>query len=279
MNESEYKTSVPERNGSLMIVDPGNEIMEYVHMEYLRLIDGQSHIVGRGDREIGILLMNGKFKVRYKNKEEIINGRPDPFSGLPHAVYIPAGESIEVVAMSTFEAAIYGTPAERKGEIEIVKPDDIKILEIGDGNWYINGYFVIGSDFPAQKLIIGETQIPAGNWCSVPPHSHDKDIPGIETKLEEIYLFKFKPEQGFGFQGLYTDDRSLDNAYILRNNDVILVARGYHPNVAGPGYEMRMFWGMGGKSRNWIPYEDPEHKWIGEGVNAPSDASWEENKK
>jgi len=276
---NKYKTKVPDGNGSLMVVEPENELMEYVHMEYLRLLDGQSHTVGWEDREIGILLMGGKFKVKYENKEEIIDGRHDSFSGLPHAVYIPAGKSVEITAMSFFEASIYGTPAEKKGKIEIIRPDDIKILEIGSGNWYINGYFVIGSDFPAQKLIIGETQIPAGNWCSVPPHSHEKDVPGVETKLEEIYLFKFKPEQGFGFQGLYTDNRKLDRAYILRNNDVILIPEGYHPNVAGPGYEMRMFWGMGGKSRYWIPYEDPDHKWVGENATAPSDVSWDKDNK
>ena len=275
MERSNLKTNVPDGFGCQMVVEPENEDMEFVHMEYLRLLEGQSAIVGREDRELGVLLMCGDISMKFGGKQETIVGRKDSFSGLPHAIYIPAGQAIEITAVTDFEAAVYGTPAEKMGQIEIVTPDDIKVLEIGKDNWYINGYFVIGSEFPAQKLIIGETQIPAGNWCSVPPHSHEKDVPGVETKLEEIYLFKFKPEQGFGFQGLYTDDRVLDDAYILRNNDVILVPRGYHPNAAGPGYEMRMFWGMGGNSRYWIPYEDPDHKWVGENAYAPSDASWD----
>lgn len=275
----EYKTSIPEKNGISMIVEPENEILDYLHMEFLRLSEGQSCEIGRTDRETGILLMGGKFTVSHKNLKENIDGRPDSFSGLPHAVYIPAGETVTITARSSLEAAIYGTPAESRGNIELVRPGDIKILKIGNGNWYIEGYFVIGSDFPAQKLIIGETQIPQGNWCSVPPHSHGKDIPGVETKLEEIYLFKFKPEQGFGFQGIYTDERDIDCAYILRNNDVILIPRGYHPNVSGPGYEMRMFWGMGGENRNWIPYEDPDHKWLGKNGRAPSDVSWDKENK
>ena len=275
MNKSEYKTKIPEGYGSLMVVEPGNELMEYVHMEYLRLLEGQHCTVGYEERETGILLIGGNFIVEYNNKKEVIKGRPDSFSGLPHAIYIPAGQSVKIIAKTSFEAAVYGTLAEKKGDVIFVRPADIKVLKIGENNWHINGYFVIGSDFPAQKLIIGETQIPSGNWCSVPPHSHEKDIPGVETKLEEIYLFKFKPEQGFGFQGLYTDDRQLDDAYILHTNNVILVPRGYHPNVAGPGYEMRMFWGMGGKSRYWIPYEDPDHKWVGKNANSPSDISWD----
>jgi 5-deoxy-glucuronate isomerase len=274
MGHDQYKFRVPDGVGKFVVVPPENKDMEFIHMEYLRLQKGGTVGVGRPDREIGILLMGGDFTVSYSGKETSIKGRKDSFSGLPHCVYVPAGKNVTVRADSDFEAAVYGAPSERKGEIGIVYPEDIKILEIGENEWYINGYFVINSEFPAQKLIIGETRIPAGHWCSVPPHSHEKDIPGKESKLEEIYLFKFKPEQGFGFQGLYTDDRSFDDGYIIRTNDVILVPRGYHPNVAGPGYEMRMFWGMGGRSRYWTPYEDPDHSWIGAKVTAPSDLEW-----
>ena len=274
MGISGYKFRVPDENGRLMVVPPENGDMEFVHMEYLRLKKGERAEVGRPDREMGILLMGGDFTVRYDGKTNSIKGRADSFSGLPHCVYVPAGKSVTVVADTDFEAAVYGTPAEQKGEVGFVTPDDITVLEIGENEWYINGYFVINSEFPAQKLIIGETQIPVGHWCSVPCHSHEKEVPGKESRLEEIYLFKFKPDQGFGFQGLYNDDRSLDEGYIIRTNDVILVPRGYHPNVAGPGYEMRMFWGMGGRSRYWIPYEDPDHKWIGENTTSPADCDW-----
>jgi len=274
MAKSEYKLHVPDGYGKRMVVEPENPNMEFVHLEYLRLRKGERADVGRPDREMGVLLMGGDFTVDYEGKTRSIHGRRDAFSGLPHCVYIPAGRQVTITADSDFEAAVYGTPAAPAGEIGFVYPEDIKVLEIGENEWYINGYFVINSEFPAQRLIIGETQIPVGHWCSVPCHSHEKDIPGKESKLEEIYLFKFKPEQGFGFQGLYTDDRTLDEGYIIRGNDVILVPRGYHPNVAGPGYEMRMFWGMGGKSRYWTPYEDPDHKWIGEHSTSPADLDW-----
>lgn len=274
MDKPAYKFSVPDGYGSLMVVPPDNTGMEYVHMEYLRLQKGQRVSVGRKDRELGVLLMGGDFTVSSGGLQQAIRGRKDAFDGLPHCVYIPAGKTAELTANSDFEAAVYGTPTEAKGEVSIITPDDITVLHIGQGEWEIHGYFVINSEFPAQKLIIGETQIPAGHWCSVPCHSHEKEVPGKESRLEEIYMFQFKPGQGFGFQGLYNDDLTLDEAYFIRTNDVILVPRGYHPNVAGPGYEMRMFWGMGGSSRYWIPYEDPKHKWIGQDTISPADCKW-----
>lgn len=274
MKNRDYKFKVPDGYGKLMVVSPENKDMEFVHMEYLRLRKGESVYVGYDNREIGILLMGGDFTTQYNGKSHSIKGRKDAFEGLPHCVYVPAGKSLTIRADTDFEATIFGTPAEQKGEIDFVTPDDITVLEIGENEWFINGYFVINSEFPAQKLIIGETQIPVGHWCSVPCHSHEKEVPGKESRLEEIYLFKFKPSQGFGFQGLYNDSRTLDEAYIIRTNDVILIPEGYHPNVAGPGYEMRMFWGMGGHNRYWIPYEDPDHKWIGERTTSPADCDW-----
>ncbi len=276
MGRPEYKLHVPDGMGRLDVVTPDNPEMEYVHMEYLRMKAGESQTIGFPDREFGVLLMGGNFTVDYDGKTEKIVGRKDSFSGLPHCVYCPAGKEIKITADSDFEAALYGTPAEPKGDVAFVYPEDINVLDIGENEWHINGFYVLDSSFPAQKLIIGETHIPVGHWCSVPPHSHDTDEPGKQSKLEEIYLFKFKPQQGFGFQGLYTDDRSLDEGYIIRGDDVILVPRGYHPNVAGPGYEMRMFWGMGAINRDYIPWEDPDHKWIGQtgGGKSVADMDW-----
>ena len=123
---------------------------------------------------------------------------------------------------------------------------------------------MLGEESPCYRLILGETHIPGGNWSSYPPHSHSEDIPGKESKLEEIYHFRFKPQHGFGFQGLYTLDDEIDEAYLIRDGDTILVPKGMHPNVAGPGYEMYMLWGMAGPcGKDWIPFEDPDHNWIG----------------
>ena len=55
-----------------------------------------------------------------------------------------------------------------------------------------------------QRLMVGETFNPAGNWSSFPPHKHDGR--NGEPKLEEVYYFRIDPAQGFGHQVLYTND-------------------------------------------------------------------------
>ena len=65
---------------------------------------------------------------------------------------------------------------------------------------------------PAESLLVTEVVTPAGHWSSYPPHKHDTDDPPSETLLEETYYHRLRGGSGFGFQRVYTDDRSLDEA-------------------------------------------------------------------
>jgi 5-deoxy-glucuronate isomerase len=251
--------------GRLTVVPKNDPHMQYVSMDLLRLKSDERYELGDDERELGVVVLGGHCSVSWDGTRPVIlEARSDPFAGWPHAIFIPVGKRATIQAHGPLEAAIFGAPADKKdGQAQIIRPDDLKVLKIGKGNWYLEGTFIIYDRVPSQRLIVGETHIPAGNWCSSPPHSHERDLPGVETMLEEIYYFRFKPPQGFGFQGVYTLDGALNEAYIIRNGDVVLVPRGMHPNVAGPGYEMYMLWGMAGPRKEWIPFEDPDHKWLG----------------
>jgi 5-deoxy-glucuronate isomerase len=251
-------------NGLVTVVPERDKVMKYVSMDLIFQNEGQEITLGSPRRELGVVILGGQCEVSWDGAAPVrMNARMSPLEGWPHAVYIPAGRQIRLKALSKLEAAVFGAPADQGEKVQIIAPEDIKILRIGNGNWYLEGTFIIYDTIPSKRLIVGETHIPAGNWSSSPPHSHDKNVTGKETQLEEIYYFRFRPPQGFGFQGVYTLDRELEEAYIIHDGDVVLVPRGMHPNVAGPGYEMYMLWGMAGTSKDWIPFEDPAHNWIG----------------
>ena len=67
-------------------------------------------------------------------------------------------------------------------------------------------------DGSANALLVVEVITPGGNTSSYPPHKHDQDDVPTESYLEETYYHRFNPPQGYGFQRVYTDDRSLDEA-------------------------------------------------------------------
>ena len=74
----------------------------------------------------------------------------------------------------------------------------------------------------ANFLLVGETISEPGNWSSFPPHKHDNDNLPHETALEELYFFRFQPNRGFGFQRVYTEDRSLDELFLIEDDEVKL---------------------------------------------------------
>jgi 5-deoxy-glucuronate isomerase len=120
----------------------------------------------------------------------------------------------------------------------------------------------------ASRLVCVEVYTPSGNWSSFPAHKHDtrKTDPAtgglIEASLEEIYFYKIDKPQGFAVQKIYTDDRSLDEIAEPHTNDVVLIPKGYHPVVAGHGYNVYYLNFLAGSDQSLVSTDDPDHKWI-----------------
>jgi 5-deoxy-glucuronate isomerase len=104
----------------------------------------------------------------------------------------------------------------------------------------------------AQSLLVCEVFTPGGNWSSYPPHKHDRDAAPAETRLEETYYHRINPPQGFAFQRVYTDDRSLDETMAVEDRNVVMVPEGYHPVGAPHGYDLYYLNVMAGPERTWI---------------------------
>jgi 5-deoxy-glucuronate isomerase len=107
-----------------------------------------------------------------------------------------------------------------------------------------------------------EVITPGGNTSSYPPHKHDSDNLPHESALEEIYYHRINPPQGYAFQRIYTDDRTLDEALTVEDGDVTLVPRGYHPCAALHGYDLYYLNVMAGPRRIWRFHNEPAHEWL-----------------
>src|SRR5437667_126034 len=79
----------------------------------------------------------------------------------------------------------------------LVCPEEGQTREIGKDNWRRTVVTSIGDNIQADRLIVGETTNPPGNWSSAPPHKHDRYGDG-EVAMEEVYVYKLNPQQGFG---------------------------------------------------------------------------------
>ena len=142
----------------------------------------------------------------------------------------------------------------------VIAPGDQRIAEVGRGNWARSVRTILGPEHAAGRLLLGETVNPPGNWSSYPPHKHDEQAPPDEVRLEEVYLFKVDPPQGFGVQIRYHAEG--EQLFTVRNNDATAIRAGYHPVVAAPGYTLYYLWAMAGEGREMIPRLDPQHAWV-----------------
>ena len=67
------------------------------------------------------------------------------------------------------------------------------------------------------------------------PSSSDPTLSNITfDALEETYYHRLNPPQGFGFQRVYTDDRSLDEAMAIEDGDVVRLYWATYPFTRTP---------------------------------------------
>ena len=96
---------------------------------------------------------------------------------------------------------------------------------------------LLGKNVQAGRIMAGVTFSTPGNWTSWPPHEH-------AALAEEAYLYIDMPAPAFGVQLVYTDKTTPELAVIVREGDVVLMPKGYHPNVAAPGGPINFLWMM-----------------------------------
>ncbi len=221
------------------------------------------------DNEYGIILLGGNYSLKSdKGIWKTINGRKDVFSGIAHTMYLPRNTAFELKAASELLDIAYGWCATDQDFDPVFKTPEEAEIEIRGGDnatRQING--LIQPGFPCHRLVSVEVYTPAGNWSSYPAHKHDErklDENGnvLEARLEETYFYKIDKPTGFAIQQVYNDDRSLDEIAVVKNNDVVMVPRGYHPVVAGHGFNVYYLNFLTGSDQSLANTPDPNHEWI-----------------
>lgn len=222
-----------------------------------------------GDNEYAIILLGGNYRVHTdKGNWETINGRKDVFSGIAHSLYLPRHTSFVLTAESDVLDIAYGwCETDRDFAPVFKRPDEVQIEIRGGDNATRQINDLLGPGFPCHRLVAVEVYTPSGNWSSFPAHKHDERIVGengelLEARLEETYFYKISKPQGYAIQRIYTGDASLSEIAVARNNDVVLVPMGYHPVVAGHGYDVYYLNFLAGSDQSLANTPDPEHAWI-----------------
>ena len=233
----------------------------------LVLGDGQTYTADSGDEEIMAVVLGGKCTVQAGSATfERIGKRPNVFSGKPYAVYIPPATAFTIAGVEGVEVAL--CHAKAKSGVAVPQPFLVVPGEIESGIWGAANFsrtfhsVLVDTQQPVHRLIVGETFTPSGNWSTYPPHKHEKEIPGKEVFMEEMYYFRVSDLNGWGLLKHYTDDKDIDTVYTVQTNTIAKLDRGYHTYVSAPGYTGYYLWFLAGDHRNQNPQVDPRLTWI-----------------
>lgn len=253
----------PRTEGRIVHVTPENAGWTYAGFDLWKLGAGQVARGGEQGREVCLVFISGRGSVS-AGAEDLgsLGDRVSPFAGKPWSVYVPAGMEWSVKATNDVTLAVCTSPGTGALPARIIGPDGLAQETRGKGSNVRHVTNIIPEWEPAESLLVVEVITPAGNTSSYPPHKHDQDNFPHETLLEEIYYHRINPPQGFAFQRVYTDDRSLDEAMAVEDGDVTLVPKGYHPCATTHGYDLYYLNVMAGPKRAWKFHNAPEHAWM-----------------
>ena len=252
-----------EQSGEMLCFSRDSVQWEWMSMSARRLNPGETYEAATKGEEAAFVILGGRCTANWGNGPQTVGARKNVFDGLPYCLYLPAGHAVNFKADTACEIAECRVPSESKLEPKLITPNDVVTGLRGGGNASRQIVDIIRPDFPADKLVVIEVYTPGGNWSSFPPHKHDVHNPPQEVDLDEIYYYRIDhPDEGFALQRLYSPHHAQDVTICAKDGDAVLVRSGYHPVVAGPGYNVYYLNFLAGTSRTLAVTEDPQHVWV-----------------
>jgi 5-deoxy-glucuronate isomerase len=250
-------------------VRPEEAGWQYLNMAAMRLNKGQTYQGSTGEHEHVTVILGGRCTIRTSAGDFANLGRrPDVFSGMPWALYLPRRTTFEIEALADhLEFASCWVPTDQDHPAKLVTPADSAVEIRGGGNATRQINSILPPGFDCHRLVCVEVYTPPGNWSSYPPHKHDVHRTGadgrlIEADLEEIYFYKIDKPDGYAYQRIYNDDRSIDALVMAQNHDTVLVPEGYHPVVSAHGYTTYYLNFLAGSNQSLASADDPTYAWI-----------------
>ncbi len=259
----------PYDNLNKPIVDIDNEFVPLNYFNIVKLKKGEVFEYSISGYETCIVPATGTVSVDIEGKtfDQLGNRGIDVWDGEPEGAYVPVGAKVRIICQSnkteTFIAgAKYNKVLEpfdvRKAEIDLVQygSDETKTHRKIKHILGANQHGKVGRLLVSELFTVGE-----GGWSGFPSHKHDTDRLPDETRHDETYNFRFKPNYGSGLQMLQREDNKPGDAYHIMDGSTMLIDKGYHPCAVLPGYEMYYFTILGGLSqRSLKQYFQPTHE-------------------
>ncbi len=259
-----FKKSYKSANGYTPLCKIGECSLKKLEFGIIELDAAQSLEFYTEDKETAFIMLEGHCDVVFDGeKYENVGNRANVFENRKaETFYMPREQKLTISALDHIKIAVCATPVDEKTEPQLLREDHVVLKTLGRVPFERETSFLVDGNSNAKVLTIGECYTTEGNWAGFPPHKHDEDNMPVECICEEIYYFLYNPKQGFGVQLVYTADGEIDEAYRVKNDELVEFPYGYHSTVSTPGYETYFLWLMAGDYQGFNRSNDPEHDWI-----------------
>ena len=258
----------PNDNKNIPIVDIDDSRVPLNYFNIVKLKKDQSFEFKIPGYETCIVPATGTVEVNVEGElyDSLGQRTIDVWDGEPEGVYVPSNIKAEFVCTTNdAEVFIAGAKYEKTLEPFSVRANEIDKVQYGsdDTKTHRKIKHILGANHHDKvgRLLCNELYtVGQGGWSGFPPHKHDTDRLPKETRHDETYNYRFKPNNGFGFQLFQAENNSVGNAAHIIDGSTVVIESGYHPCVVAPGYEMYYFTILGGLSqRSLVQYFQPDH--------------------
>jgi 5-deoxy-glucuronate isomerase len=251
-----------EQAGELLHLPRERAKWEWMSFFVRRLGRGDVYRAETNGEEAVFVLLGGTCQADWGHGPQTIGKRRNVFDGLPYALYLSTGNTVTFKAETVCEIAECRVPSMAQLKPKLITPTEVVSSLRGGGNASRQIVDIMTPAFPADKLMVVEVYTPGGNWSSYPPHKHDVHNPPAEVDLDEIYYYRMNQPNAFAFQHLYSGQGGVERTVKTQDGDTVLIHSGYHPVVAGPGYDVYYLNFLAGSARVMAVTEDPQHVWL-----------------
>jgi 5-deoxy-glucuronate isomerase len=264
----------PHDNQNKPIVDVNHDLVPLNYFNIVKLKRGEVFEYAVPGYETCVVPATGTVDVDVEGAvyPDLGNRTEDVWDGDPEGVYVPVGAKVRITCKTdATETFIAGAKYDKVLEPFDVRVPELDLVQYGsdDTKTHRKIKHILGANHHDKvgRLLVSELfTVGEGGWSGFPSHKHDTDRKGadgemIETRHDETYNFRFKPNYGSGVQMLQREDNKPGDAYHIMDGSTIMLDKGYHPCAVLPGYQMYYFTILGGLSqRSLKQYFQPTHQ-------------------
>lgn len=253
MSEHSNRNHFPAAAGSVFArVSTEQAGWAHLNMVAMRLETGKKFEITVDQYEYVMVILGGVCDIKTSRGDfPEIGRRPDVFTGMPYAIYLPRSTDFEIEALTDdFAMASFWGTATEDHPVRVIRPDTVSMSLEGAGAGSVQVNTLTEAGQGCQHLTVRELYVPGGNWYPHPPLLAE----GAET----LHLHKFDRPAGMAYQRLYGQGEQAEQAFTVRHDDVVAIAGGGYSAAVAPGsaaYILRVTYG---KLQATV---DPAWKW------------------